>query len=350
MKTSKKFLYKTLFKSILKDLVFYTFSSFLFCFLIINFIIYSLHAHSSLTTGLWVSYLFSQFVTMLPILLSLSFVLASIFIAYLKRTSFEFLALFTSGIPKKIVIFPFFIFSLLLSSLLFVNDHFFTSDAQKFLSEIKPKLVSHKKRLNKEKITILHLDDCKIIYHDFDIENQKIHDLYVIESPEKIWHFESYFLKDQLAKNIDLIEEKDGYLTKTETLEEKSFFIDPKLFTLNSIPLNKIHLSSLLSLQKESFFSKEKKEMIRIQIYQKMLYLLFPVLLSLLFFSFLLKSFKRKFLLDAGIVSLLFFGFYFLVHLFSSLAEVRVFSANILFCIPIIYITIAYGQKALFRN
>lgn len=331
---------KSFHKSLFKQLCLYTFCFFLFSSLLINFVIYSLHAHIFLTLDLWSYYLLSETTIKLPIVLTLSFALASIFITYQKRRNFEFLALFTSGVSKKTVLIPFFGFSFFVCSILFINDHFFTSRAHLFLTSLKPRLVSHKKRIDKEKLTILHKKNSKIIYKDYDDLTNFVKDLYVIETPKKIWHFESYDIRKQLAKNIDLIEEKKGFLTKTKSIESKEFKIEPELFSLNHILLDKIDLLSLFSLQKKPFFSKVKKKAIHIQIVQKLFHFSFPILLCFLASGLLLKSFRKGFLIDTGLFLLLFFGYYFLIQLFSSLAGVGIFSALFLYIIPILYLSI----------
>lgn len=328
-------------RTFLKEIFLNSFISFFLLVAITSTILTSIHIHREINISIWLFYLMAKTATFLPIFLPLSFLLAACLITFKKRKNLEFLALFTSGVSLKRFTSPLLVFSFVLSTILIFNDHFFLSKARNLISELKPMLVSHKKRMNKEKISILNLKDAKLIYHDYDKEEKIIRDLFVIESPKKLWHFESYSLKEQKAYAVDLIEEKEEELTRTAFFIEKPFALDPQLISFSQITIDKVNLKTLVSLFQKPFFQERKKELILLQIHQKILFILFPFLLTFLIVSFLLKSFIRGFLLQASALFLLFFLFYFGVYLLSSLAEVGVISPNMLYGIFFCYLLIS---------
>lgn len=328
-------------KAFLKELFLYFFTSLVLLIGITSTILTSLHMHRKIDTATWLLYLLAKLATFIPIFLPFSFLVGALFLIFKKRKNLEFLALFASGISPKRLLFPLLIFSSFISLSLILNDHFFLPKSEELISSIKPKLVSHKKRMDKEKIVVLNLDDHQVIYHDYDPDSKMLRDLFVVESPQKLWHFEKYSLERQTAYSVDLIEEKEEALTKTKSLLEKPFLLDPKLITYSQISIDKVNMKDLCTLFQKPFFQESKIRQIFLQINQKIHFFLFPFLLSFLIAPLLLKSFSRGFLLQGSILFFLFFLYYFFLYLISSLAKVGIASPYSFYAISFLYVLLS---------
>jgi len=329
---------KNLRTHLLKEIFQYTFIAFFLVAFTIDLVLYSIRAHYPLSLFQWMEYLFCQKSLFLSILLPISFLIASLFIFLQKRKNFEFLALLSSGIPRKKILLPFLLFSLFLSSLLVLNDHYFHSYSKNTVNQLKASFSKHKKTIKKDSITHLNLKDHKIIFNEYDSQKRKLTDLYIIESPEKLYHIDSYSLKDQTAFNVDLIEKKKKALTKTNSFQQKTFSIDEELIKISHLDIEKINLRTLFQLSKYPSLSNEKKSQITAQIHKKIGFFLIPLLLFFLIYSLLFGCFQKGFVINAISTFSLLFSLYFFIHLFTALYPLKIVPEYSLYMIFAVYL------------
>jgi|GEM_PF-4484565 len=333
-------------KHLLKELFKLTFFSLFFLSITIDLILYSTYSHSSLSFTKWLDYLFCHKVLLLYFLLPLSFVIASVFICYQKRKDLEFLALFSSGVPKVKIFTPFILFALIITVTLFANDHFFFPRANEIVYKMKSKISKREK--HRDRLSVLNLLDYKLVLNNYQPDDTELYDLYLIESPEKIWHFEHYNLNKQIATNVDLFEKKDSFFSKTLSLEQKHFKIDQKELVLSQIPFDRVNLRFLLSLNKKSLFTEKKKRVISSSIHQKISYFFLPMVLACLISSFFIKSFTQRFFLQTLLLFPLAFGLYFFISLFTTLFQLGITSTVSIYLASMICLSFLFVKARLY--
>lgn len=342
---------RTLQKHLLKEISLYTFIALLLVSFTIDLVLYSIRAHYPLSVYHWIEYLFCQKSLFLSILLPISFLIASLFIFFQKRKNFEFLALLASGISRKKTLLPFLLFSLFLSSLLVLNDHFFHNYSKNSVDQLKASFSKHKKTIKKDSITVLNLNNHKIIFNEYDPHKRKLRDLYIIKSPTKIYHIDSYFLEDQIAFNVDLIEKKGKGLTKTNSFLQKKFSLDEELIKISHLDVEKINLTTLFKLSKYPSFSNEKKNQISSQIHKKIGFFLIPILLFFLIYSLLFGCFQKGFVINAASTFSLLFSLYFFIYLFTALYPLKIIPEYSLYMLFSVYlIALRVKESFLFQQ
>jgi lipopolysaccharide export LptBFGC system permease protein LptF len=101
----------------------------------------------------------------------------------------ELVALLSAGISYKKILKPFFVFSFLLSALLFINREYIIPPTRTFLEDFRNDHVRAAKKAKNadEQIFALVLkDDSKLIYQSYDAIKKQYFDLYWIISPSRI--------------------------------------------------------------------------------------------------------------------------------------------------------------------
>jgi len=116
--------------------------------------------------------------------------LLSLLLQFIKLSkSKELVALLSAGISYKKILKPFFAFSIILSTLLFINREYIVPPTRTFLEDYRNDYVRAAKKAKNtdEQIFALVLkDDSKLIYQSYDANKKQYFDLYWIISPNRI--------------------------------------------------------------------------------------------------------------------------------------------------------------------
>lgn len=276
---------------------FFFFFLFLICLSIV-LIDFAIHSHlffdANISYGqLFVYYLYKclqNFFLLIPFTL----ILTTCLILFEKNLHLELLALFSAGFTKFKIALPFFLFSLLLSLSLFLIDELIIEKGSAYIENFKP-IFAKQIHTKKPKIHSVMYDNTQLIFHSYDQKSKTLEDIFWIETNDKIWHMEKLFLENEpQGTYVDLLEKKEGVLTKTHSYPTLSF---SKLELLNHTILQSLisfenaPILGLFSLIKKNTFTAHKKAQFLTQINYRLSIILLPFLVI---FSLIPYCFTHK--------------------------------------------------------
>jgi lipopolysaccharide export LptBFGC system permease protein LptF len=282
-------------------------------------------------------YYFGTLSTHLDLLSCFSFLLALIQTLYTLSVHNEWLALQTAGISSRLLLRPYFLFSVFLSCLSLFNAQVFTPVALDSIDSFRS-AYSKKNRSVRDAVQSVTLDDeSELVYHRFSSSEETLYDLFWIRSPFDIWHIQSLHLKDNppIGCFADHLVRREGLLQKSESYEKRPFAelpIDPQKPLQRFIPFNNRPLLTLLT---QTFSAKSERASLSSRLHYKLALPLLPILLFLgvVPYPLLFTRNRRPFLIVLCAL-FLFFGLYTILDGMFILAENQVLPAPLALYTP----------------
>jgi lipopolysaccharide export LptBFGC system permease protein LptF len=215
---------KYLFSQLLK-----TFLFFLICLLLIYMIV-DLSAHGvrflSKSSFSEIAFFYlNTFASILDLLLTLTFLLATLKVLITLNANREIVALQMAGLSKKKLLTPFFLVAAFLSLICYLNSQWFASNAQEIVSNFK---AAHKTKKNKPDpiriFTASLKDESEIIYQKYDPKNHELFDVFWVRSPSDIWQMKTLKINNLQGCYVNHLQRNSlKQLEKTESFISRSF-------------------------------------------------------------------------------------------------------------------------------
>jgi len=256
----------------------------LFC--IAFFLVYSLidlasqikhiHAHDWLEYPV---YYFNQFIKRIDLIFPIAFAIGLVYALTSLFSNFELIALEMSGLSRRKLLLPFFAFAIMLTSITYCSYEWLSPKAKIFIENFDTK--SKKKPIlqNARKPGLYNYElknGEKLLFSYATPENDSVHSVYLILSPDEIWHMQKLSIKSKLGQFVDKLErQNNGKLVATVSLPTRIF--KEINFNLSQIP-KKTNPYSLMSLSELSQNTESPKG--KTQLYLRLILPLLPCLIA----------------------------------------------------------------------
>lgn len=173
-------------------------------------------------------YYLDHFIKRVPLLVPLSFLIATIKVLTTLNLRREWVVLQTAGIKTRTLFRPFFWFALACSLFSFFNYQYLLPVALADIDNFHAAHFKHSHRAKrKELIHLLNLkDNTKLIYQKYNAEKDALFDVLWVRSPNDIWRMKylSANPSTPTATYVDhLVRNKDGFLEKFESYDQFTF-------------------------------------------------------------------------------------------------------------------------------
>lgn len=212
---------KLWFRTLLKQIVllfFFLLTCLFAIYITVDLSTHGLKLFSSVSPFQVFTHYLSQFALELELFLSFAWLLTTLKVLSDLNHHSELVALQMAGLSKKTILRPFFLFALLLTTLLYANEQWLVPYAQNTRQHIA------KKKGKPLRIYSIPLrDDSELVYQHYDPKTHTLFDLFWIRTPEEIWHSKVLELRQPLMGH-----EVDCF-TRKETLEKTASY-DTYLF------------------------------------------------------------------------------------------------------------------------
>jgi lipopolysaccharide export system permease protein len=165
-----------------------------------------------------------QFFKRLPMLMPLALLISTMKVLFSLNIHKELVALQTSGVSIKRILYPFWILATFCCITGLINEEFLTPKSMKYLDQMKLAQTKASEEKNKKPFTILHLkDSSRLVYQNFDPEKKVFFDVYWIRSFQDIWRIKYLSMDPQkpLGEFVDhLVRNEKGFLEKKESYDQ----------------------------------------------------------------------------------------------------------------------------------
>jgi len=341
---------RKLFTNILKLTLFFLFAIFLIV-IVIDFSIHGakIFSHSKTSFSIIVQYYKNLLLIQLNLLLSLTFMLATIKILSDMNIHNEITAFRMATISAKEISRPFFLIALIFVAISYLNFQFFYPDALNYKDNFKDNFLKKTTYKKKMQPNVLHLkDNTKIVYQKYNIKKKELFDVYIIKSSSDIWHAKYLYLDslntygkyvDHLVQRENSFEKEKSYLT----YNFKNIEFDNK--NVSFVPPENRSISTLYKQSYANSNSKEKNELTA-NLHYKLAIPLASILIVLSLFPYLIHFSKNISIFF--ISSFAIFGFvifYTAMDAALILAENSTIPPYLIIWFPIIIILTTFGKK-----
>ncbi len=177
-------------------------------------------------------YYFFQFTQQIETLICVALLLATIKVLTTLNARKEIVALAAGGISLKKLTTPFFYVALVAMALIYANFQWFEPIALAKLEVFEARYFkegtvneAHASRLK---------DDSLVLYHHYNLEDKKLHDLFWIKDMDHIYHMNTFDPLLCLGQKVELLERSEG-IHPTESYETL-FFPDMKFDPNSFLP------------------------------------------------------------------------------------------------------------------
>jgi lipopolysaccharide export system permease protein len=196
-----------------------------------------------------------QFIKRQDIMIPLALLISSLKTLFSLNTKGELVALQSSGIAKRTLLKPLFLFAFLCASFSFLSNERLLPTSLNALDKFQHEHLRHSKRNQRqEPIHVLTLSDrSKIIYHQEDPTTHLYHNVFWIKSPQEIWHMQtlSSNLNYPTGSYIDILKRNEkGNFEKTHSFDHHTFKFKVEVDTTGKgqTPLENYSISQLIKL------------------------------------------------------------------------------------------------------
>ncbi len=223
------------------------------CFFLFTILFYSLQATEDLDENLFdiatIQTLFYEVVVLSPIILPVSLSIAVTYTLYNLQQRHELAALLAGGLNRQLLLRPFLIIAVGLTILLYLSFQFVYPQS---LAETRRIKGSFSFSAEAPKIRSIPLPDgSTFIFQKFDKKAASFHNLFWIQSPDKILHMNELtpFSSPPKGSYVQVIErDSKGALILKESIQELDFpqlSIEKKHIKLETLAPDELSLSSL---------------------------------------------------------------------------------------------------------
>ena len=332
---TKKIFRHFFFASIKKTLILFFFLALTLCFLD-----YSFHAKqfSSMLKNAPMHFFHYQLCLLskrLDLLLPTSIFFANVMIMASKRQHNELTALRCFGLSKRQLFSPFLMSSLLLISLLFLNNELGILTAKKKIDALESKYlgIHH----TSSTVTGGYLNDgSRLLFLKKNISSQEIQDVYWISHHQEIWHFDSLHLSSGKASGVKRVK-KNQDAFQVDRIHQKTIFSPKELSRILTLTEAK-NASPFLWIYSVIQSTKSLKHLLRLpaHVYAQ---LLKPfIILGVLCIAFSLNLSTNRSFSSLRIFAIL-IPIYFLVYFGFAVSEVVALQHHSTALLPIAFYT-----------
>lgn len=225
------------------------------------------YQRSGLSFPVMSSYYFWTLIQRIDILVPFAFGLALIRTLLHLNIHRELIALWSSGVSTKRLLLPFFLFSLMLTALLYLNNEFLLPGATQKINQLKDGRFKerYKADLGQNIHPITLTDGSELLYHGYDTAQKRLYDVYWIASPSHIFHMEYLepFLSIPEGQKVNEFKRVEESLKRLSFHERRSFENFPLNETLLHEALKNPKEESISYLLQEPFSSLPKNQAAR---------------------------------------------------------------------------------------
>jgi lipopolysaccharide export LptBFGC system permease protein LptF len=168
-----------------------------------------------------------SFAKHLELFMPLTLLLSSLKVLIDLNGHHELVALQMAGLSRKTLLRPFFAFAAILTFACYANSQWLAPEAQDAADAFRSQHSKKKKKIKREKVYNIPLDDdSELIYQSFDEKKKELFDVFWVKSESDIWHMKYLRVdpKRLAGRFVDHLQRNErGQFEKLESYDRKEF-------------------------------------------------------------------------------------------------------------------------------